>query len=319
MVFNEDLLKRFSAPLSDTEDQMCKNAIGMVRDALKSLGFTDDNKEITPMVTGTSSYSLELRNTGNSRKIKIFVQGSYANNTNVRTQSDVDIAVVQEEVFVPKYRDGVNASNYGITSLPFPSKSFKDEVQECLITKFGRDVERKNKSIKIHGNSYRKDADTVPCMRHRDYTDNFTFNPNSYIAGIWIKADDGSIVVNYPEQHIENGRTKNNNTNYYFKKTVRIVKNIKYVMVENHILSANTISSFGLESLVWNIPDNIFMKQDCYRHLINEIILFLYINSGSLYYYKEVNGIKKLCPNLTDINNYKSFISDLLSFYQVGE
>ena len=35
--------------------------------------------------------------------------------------------------------------------------------------KFGSDVERKNKSIKIHGNTYRKDADSVPCRRYRDY------------------------------------------------------------------------------------------------------------------------------------------------------
>jgi hypothetical protein len=34
MKFKEEDLKSFAAPLSDTEDQKCKNAIGMVRDAL---------------------------------------------------------------------------------------------------------------------------------------------------------------------------------------------------------------------------------------------------------------------------------------------
>ena len=44
MKFTEDQLKLYAAPLSETENQKCLNAIGMVRDALKNLGFTDDGK-----------------------------------------------------------------------------------------------------------------------------------------------------------------------------------------------------------------------------------------------------------------------------------
>lgn len=44
MKFTEAQLKQFAAPLSETENQKCLNAIGMVRDALKNLGFTDDRK-----------------------------------------------------------------------------------------------------------------------------------------------------------------------------------------------------------------------------------------------------------------------------------
>lgn len=97
MEFTESMLDSYSQPLSATEDQMCKNAIGMVRDALKPLGFTDDNKSIAPLYSDTLAYSLEMRSFSGLRRIKLFVQGSYANNTNVRTQSDVDIAVVQED------------------------------------------------------------------------------------------------------------------------------------------------------------------------------------------------------------------------------
>ena len=48
------------------------------------------------MYEDTYAYSLDMRSIRGSRKIHLFIQGSYANNTNVRTQSDVDIAVVQE-------------------------------------------------------------------------------------------------------------------------------------------------------------------------------------------------------------------------------
>lgn len=35
--FTEEMLKSYSAPLSDSEDQQCKNTIRMVRDALKEM------------------------------------------------------------------------------------------------------------------------------------------------------------------------------------------------------------------------------------------------------------------------------------------
>ena len=163
MIFTESMLEQYAAPLSATEDQMCKNAIGMVRDALKPLGFTDDGKEIKTLYSDTYAYSVEMKSVSGNRRVKLFVQGSYANNTNVKTQSDVDIAVVQEEVFRTHYRSSQyypqSDADYGFTTAPAATKTFKDEVQECLERKFGRDVERKNKSIKVHGNTYRKDAE----------------------------------------------------------------------------------------------------------------------------------------------------------------
>ena len=52
------------------------------------------------------TYYLTLSSPYDQSKISIFVQGSYANNTNVRKFSDVDIAVVRETPFTPNYRVG---------------------------------------------------------------------------------------------------------------------------------------------------------------------------------------------------------------------
>lgn len=316
MKFTEDQLKLYAAPLSETENQQCLNVIGMVRDALKRLGFTDDNRDITKMYEDTYAYTLQMRSLYGSRQIKLFLQGSYANNTNVRTQSDVDIAVVQEEVFHTIYRSGVTDVNYKFTSVPDAPKTFKDEVQECLEAKFGSDVERKNKSIKIHGNTYRKDADSVPCLRYRDYQLDYNNDPNNYVGGIIIKADDGTRIINYPEQHIANGRKKNNDTNYYYKKMVRIVKKMRYLMEDYFYSSAQEVSSFGLESLLWNIPDKIFMTYSTYKYVFGEIVNFLYDNQGAIKTYKEANGIKMLCPLQSDFENYVHFINELKTFYE---
>lgn len=316
MKFTEEQLKNYAAPLSETENQKCLNAIGMVRDALKPLGFTDDNKSISPLYQDTYAYALAMRSTDYTREIKIFIQGSYANNTNVRTESDVDIAVVQEDVFTPEYRIGVTGSSYGFYTPENSTKSFKDEVHECLTIKFGRDVTRGNKSIKINGNTYRKDTDTVPCRRYRDYRNDYSYSSSSYIGGIHIFCDDGTRIINYPEQHIENGRKKNNDTNRYFKKMVRIAKKIKILMSEVGYISANNVSSFGLESLLWNIPDEIFMKYSQHRFIFDELIIYLINNINSIYIYKEANGIKQLCQTQKDTSNYAQFIADLRSFYQ---
>lgn len=314
--FTEEQLKNYAKPLSETENQKCLNAIKMMRDALKGLGFTDDNKSIAPLYEDTYAYSIQMHNLYNSSKVKLFIQGSYANNTNVRTESDVDIAVIQEEVFQTIYRIGVTDKDYNFTTAPTPAKSFKDEVQECLENKFGSDVERKNKSIKVNGNTYRKDADAVPCMRYRDYRQDYSNNKNNYIGGIVITSDEGERIINYPEQHIANGKKKNIETNHYYKKMVRILKKMRYLMIECSYTSAQNVSSFGLESLLWNIPSHIFTKYSTYKYEFDEIVNYLYKSINDLYCYKEANGIKPLCSNQSDINNYKNFIIDLNKFYQ---
>lgn len=317
MKFTEDQLKQYAAPLSETENQLCLNAISMVRDALKRLGFTDDNRMISKRYDDIYDYSLQMRSISGTRQIKIFIQGSYANNTNVRTQSDVDIAVVQEEIFQTEYRSGVTDANYHFSIAADAPKTFKDEVQECLEYKFGGDVERKNKSIMVHGNTYRKDTDTVPCLRYRNYTQEYYDNADNFIGGIVIKADDGTRIINYPEQHIENGRKKNNDTNGYYKKMVRVAKKIRYMMEEDyHYSSAKNISSFGLESLLWNMSDAAFTKYSIYRYIFGDVVDCASNNINSLALYKEANGIKPLCPSASDVEKYKAFIRDLKNFYE---
>lgn len=321
MKFTEDQLKKYAAPLSETENQKCINAIEMVRDALKKLGFTDDSKPISKLYEDTYAYSIDMRSITGYREVKVFIQGSYANNTNVRTESDVDIAVVQEDVFSTEYRILTGSypqsdADYGFITVTSAAKSFKDEVQECLEDKFGNDVERKNKSIKVNGNTYRKDADTVPCRRYRDYRNDYNKDVNNYISGIMIIPDHGYRIINYPEQHIANGKKKNNDTNHYYKKMVRIIKKMRYLMADQECSSAKNVSSFGLESLLWNLPNSIFKRYSIYRYEFGEIVDYLYTNRTLVSTFKEANGIKPLCQTSEDTTKYTCFITDLENFYE---
>ena len=327
MTFTESMLNDYAQPLSTTEDQHCKNAIRMVSTALQKLGFSSERSEISPLYSDTYAYAIRMKSADGYRRIKLFVQGSYANNTNVRTKSDVDIAVIQEEVFRTEYRGATSIfpqkdEDYRFSIVPRATKSFKDEVQDCLEAVFGRDVERKDKSIKVHGNTYRKDADTVPCLRYRDYRKDYNKDPENYIGGIVIYSDAGETIINYPEQHIENGREKNRNTNHHYKKMVRIIKKMRYLMIESgnayYTSAAEGVSSFVLESLLWNIEDHWYLC-NCTAYskvyAFNQLIALLKSKKDSFGVYKEANGIKPLCPDSGAQTKLCAFIDALDSFY----
>ena len=193
MKFTEQMLKNYSQPLSESEIEKCKNAIRMIRDTLKDNDFLDDSADINPFIEGTYSFGSILRNKNNNRKVKLFLQGSFANNTNVRQKSDVDIAIILESTFLPKYRVGTSQIDYNHQDSTDSLYLFKTDIQKILENKFGNDVERKDKSIKINGNTYRVDADTVPSMRFRDYTNDYNTLESNYIEGIVIYPDSGRI------------------------------------------------------------------------------------------------------------------------------
>jgi hypothetical protein len=317
MKFTESQLKSYSAPLSQSEEQKCKNAIGMVRDAMKLIGYSDEGKEIRMYETDTYAYALDLKSSGNE-KITLLVQGSYANNTNVRTLSDVDVAVILESAFITEYRPGITSSNYNFsTGASFTVSTLKDDVEKALNKKFNREgVERNDKSIKVHGNNYRVDSDVVPSYRFRDYRNDYYSNPENYVGGIEIRPDSGGRIINYPEQHIKNGRSKNNETNHSFKKQVRIAKKLKQLMVDEGYKSAENVSSFGVESLLWNVPNKTYTTYSSLRFVFDEILKYLLNDFENFDSYKEANGIKSLFQNSTDKQKYMTFITDLKSFYK---
>ena len=79
---------------------------------------------------------------------------------------------------------------------------------------------------------------------------------------------------------------------------------------------AQKASSFGIESLIYNVPDEIFVKHDYYKYIFDDIVEFLYDNKHSINSFVEVNGIKKLCYDSDDREKiYKGFIDELKGFY----
>ena len=97
---------------------------------------------------------------------------------------------------------------------------------------------------------------------------------------------------------------------------VRIAKELRCQMKDLRYPYAQESSSFGVECLLWNIPNEYFTKYTTYRYAFDEIVSYLYDNRYSISDLLEANNIKKLCDTIDKINIYKGFIEELKGYYE---
>ena len=290
MKYTEKQLESFTKPISDSEEQRCKNMINMIKDAINDYYY--------------NTYDSKM----NLSNYEIFLQGSYANNTNVKQNSDVDICVMYKNIF--RYHMPLGYSldaKYSDATITY--MEIRNTIKKALINKFGINrVVDKNKAIRILSNTYTTDADVVVAFQYRYY-----INQNDYLEGIAYTALDGTNVVNYPKIHIKNGNNKNKITNHMYKKMVRIFKKVMYDMQEDGLEISKEVKGFVLECMCYNYPNDKsyqYIETKYSENLKNMINYFL---NNSLKYWKEVNEIKELFG--TDKNKreeyYKEFISNM--------
>lgn len=253
MKYSEETLKNWKNPASDTEEQKISNTVSMIKSAVANCPDLDD------------------------LTIEVFVQGSYANNTNVRTNSDVDVCVMLTSSFYTEYPEGKSREDYGFTEGTIGFDEYKKRIKKAIIDKFGPDaVTVGNKSLKIRSNSYHVNADVVVAIMLKDYKSIGSTDPKQYSEGTRFWSSDGTKVTNYPKIHIANGIKKNNETNYRYKYLVRMFKKIRNNMVNDQIIDGDTISSFLTECLVWNVPNRIITGYDTWTETIRQAISYLY-------------------------------------------
>lgn len=299
MKYTEETLRAWTNPLSKTEEERVDNTIRMVRDAINK------SNELL-------SYTIE-----------VFAQGSYANNTNVRQNSDIDITVMLTSTFFSCYADGMDDTSYGFSKGTIGYDEYKQYVVQSLINKFGStSVSIGNKSIQIKSNSYRVNADVVPSFQYRDYKTINSKDSSKYIEGIKYFAADGKEVINYPKTHISNGKNKNINTNYNYKKVVRIMKRIRNNMIDDGKVNRGKITSFLVECLVWNVPNNKLVGHNTWESALRAVIYHLWksIDDAQHKEWGEVSERLYLFHHgrkWTD-QDAKQFLKDMWNYLELG-
>lgn len=267
--YTEEQLNNWREPPSDSEGQRLETTERRIREAIRK---SEELKEY---------------------EIDVFGQGSYANDTNVKLESDVDINVCSTAYFFTQYNaDGISDKTFGYEPSDHSYSDFKNKVRRALVAEFGEEnVKDKNKCFSVVEKSNRVKADVVPTFELKRHDNEI---PSKIIKGVRYLAKDGSEVVNYPKQHIENGKSKNANTQKRFKRLVRIFKKIRYKMIDDGIDVNSHMTSFLLECLVWNVPDYVFNSYDTWIERLKEAIKYIYTKTKTEDQCKEWGEVSEL-------------------------
>lgn len=207
-------------------------------------------------------------------KVRIFLQGSYKNRTNVKLDSDVDIIVCYQDVYFHSDAFLSNEEKTTFQSLrnrsDYHFSEFRSKIESLLISVFTSDVELKEKCIKIKGNTYRVNADVIPAFVHKRLRTGY---PNdTHTEGIEFRTSTGSKIISFPEQHYANGVQKNKDTSQMYKPIVRILKKVRNELIDQGQMTSKDMSSFMVECLVWNVLPHTHFLHNTYKEATKAVI-----------------------------------------------
>lgn len=207
-----------------------------------------------------------------TKNIDVYVTGSYRNNTNTRADSDVDIAVVlRDVVFYDLPEDGsVTREILGFKDSDYTFEQYREDMGRALRAAFGAEaISAGNKAYDVHATSYRLDADVAMLLQHRRYTGKRTASGEwEWLRGAELRprVEPGKRIINWHEQHAEQGIKKNDATRRRFKRLVRILKRLRADMQVQGDPAAKSAAgqarSFLIECLVFNAPNGSFDQAD---------------------------------------------------------
>lgn len=202
-------------------------------------------------------------------KYSPYLQGSYANDTNIRGNSDVDVVVEMTSSF---YSDLAEAqwTNYGIQPGQHSFSDLRREVVVALQNYYGAnsvDATEPN-AISVAAASGRLKADVLPSASYREYNGGST-----YVEGITFwNQQTHQQKVNFPKLHITNGSAKNQNvTSGRYKPSVRMMKNARERIIGSDDDLRKKYPSYFVECLIFNVPDDQFTtsRPDTFVNMIN--------------------------------------------------
>jgi hypothetical protein len=194
-----------------------------------------------------------------TKDYSIFLQGSYKNDTNVYGDSDVDVIIRLNQTFFTDLGELSDEDkklwNTARSDAGYTLQQFKTDVTGWLTEKYGNDVQPGTKAIFIKGNGSRRDADVLVCAKLRRCYRFKSWDDQSYAEGIRFVRSDGTRIDNFSTKHSDNCTKKHQDTKNWFKRTVRIYKNLRNTLIEKKKITDGLAPSYFLEGLLWNVPE----------------------------------------------------------------
>lgn len=209
------------------------------------------------------------------------LQGSYANGTNVREGNAIDVLVMFKDwKYNTKRNDDV--------------KFARDFLYNAINGKDGLEFLRHNKSVRFMGNEEYLPVHIVPCAR-------YMADGEPGIVMFDIKA--GKYTIGYPMQHKKFGEIKDEDTDGNYKNAVRMFKSARDYAVRKGLLERGVFPSQGLESLLYNVPDEEYSGG--LHEIFFNVFMWLYNN-----------------PSISDMvrqNNIQPLFGDSISAWNIKD
>lgn len=212
------------------------------------------------------------------KDFKVFLQGSYGNDTNIYAESDVDIVIRMDDCFHHDLTrlpvDQQVAFKEAHSDATYSGADFKRDALSVLSATYGTDVALGDKAIAIAKNGNRRKSDVVVAIQFRRYHKFNSVADQSFDSGICFYTKEGTQIVNYPRQHSENLTAKHQATSSRFKPMVRVLKNLRSRLVADGLLNDGDAPSYYLEGLLYNVPNSNFVasKQTTLLNVLNFLV-----------------------------------------------
>lgn len=224
------------------------------------------------------------------KNFKVFLQGSYGNDTNIYAESDVDIVIRLDDCFqsdLTRLTDEEKAAyKSAFSDATYTHVDFKQDVLSTLTKQYGSAVTAGDKAIAIDASGSRRKADVIVAIQFRRYFKFRSSSNSEYVEGICFWNGKGERIVNYPQQHSANLTSKHQASSKWLKPMVRVLKNMRSRMVDDGLIKTGVAPSYYIEGLLYNVPNNKLTSSygDCVVNTLN-------------WYRQEAKKVDLVCAN----------------------
>lgn len=273
------VLERWMSRSSSAEDIRMERAERMVRAAIDAHPAFDGYRNV----------------------IKVYPKGSYANRTNVRADSDVDIVVENRDLYYYEYLPRSAAPSPDPNASPYRGRwddkdEWRSEVLAALRNAYGPAHVDTGGTVAITIDEVpgsRPSTDVVPSFEFRRFD---SPDRRAIHIGSRVFSTDGEAINNFPEQQRANGIAKDGRTSGRYKKYVRALKNAENFLADDGQIEG--LPSYFMECLVWNVPDSIISHglelADGFRAALQYLLVNLHEDDFDSEKWKEPNELKWL-------------------------
>ena len=209
------------------------------------------------------------------KNFKVFLQGSYGNDTNIFAESDVDIVIRLDDCFHSDIESlseqEKSAHKQAFRDATYTHTDFKRDVLSVLQEQYGSAAKEGDKAIAIDASGSRRKSDVIVATQFRRYFKFRSASDSEYVEGICFFNAAGERIANYPKQHSANLTTKHQASSNWLKPMARVFKNMRSRMVDDGLIKAGIAPSYYIEGLLYNVPsDRLTLSyQDCVVNTLN--------------------------------------------------